>query len=180
MVLKLRIVPDPVLRKMADPVKTVDREVARFMREMLETMYKHSGLGLAAPQVGELKRVIVVDVAEEQNPDQALMMADPELVWQSQEMFTYREGCLSIPGQYAEVTRPQRIRLLYTNVNNQRVELEAQDLLSICIQHEIDHLNGVLFVDYVSRLRRDMMLRRVEKAQRFAAENGQKSGGKSL
>lgn len=180
MVLKLHIVPDLVLRKMADPVKTVDRGMSRFMHTMLETMYKRAGVGLAAPQVGELKRVIVVDVAEEQNEAQAFMMADPEIISRSEELFTYREGCLSIPGQYAEVTRPKLIRLSYTDVNNKRVAMEAQDLLSICIQHEIDHLNGVLFVDYLSRLKRDMMLRRVEKAQRFADEDEQKSGGKSL
>ena len=178
MVLKLRIVPDPVLRKMADPVKTVDREVSRFMHEMLETMYKSSGVGLAAPQVGELRRVIVVDVAEEQDAKHAFMMADPEISWRSEELFTYREGCLSIPGQYAEVTRPKRIRLHYTDVNNNRIEMEAEDLLSTCIQHEIDHLNGVLFVDYVSKLKRDMMLKRVEKAQRLAAEEQQ--DGKAL
>lgn len=178
MVLKLRIVPDPVLRKMADPVKTVDREVSRFMHEMLDTMYQSAGVGLAAPQVGELKRVIVVDVEEEQNAEHAFMMADPVITWSSDELFTYREGCLSIPGQYAEVTRPKRIKVSYTDVNNKRIEMEAEDLLSTCIQHEIDHLNGVLFVDHVSKLKRDMMLKRVEKAQRLAAEEQQ--DGKAL
>ncbi|NDE89584.1 MAG: peptide deformylase [Alphaproteobacteria bacterium] len=178
MALKLRIVPDPVLRKLADPVKTVDAQVSRFMHEMLEAMYTSNGVGLAAPQVGELKRVIVVDVAEEQDPAHAFMMADPEITWRSEELFTYREGCLSIPGQYAEVTRPKRIKLSYTDVNNKRVEMEAEDLLSTCIQHEIDHLNGVLFIDYVSKLKRDMMLKRVEKIQRLAAEEEQ--GGKVL
>ncbi len=178
MTLKLRIVPDPVLRKLADPVKTVDREVSRFMHEMLETMYASAGVGLAAPQVGELKRVIVVDVEEEQNAAKAFMMADPVITWSSEELFTYREGCLSIPGQYAEVTRPKRIKVAYTDVNNQRIEMEAEDLLSTCIQHEVDHLNGVLFVDHVSKLKRDMMLKRVEKAQRLAAEEQQ--DGKAL
>lgn len=173
MPLKLRIVPDPVLRKLADPVKTVDAQVSRFMHEMLETMYKSAGVGLAAPQVGELKRVIVVDVAEEQNAKHAFMMADPVISWSSEELFTYREGCLSIPGQYAEVTRPKRIRVSYTDVNNKRQEMEAEDLLSTCIQHEIDHLNGVLFIDYVSKLKRDMMLKRVEKAQRLMDQEKQ-------
>jgi peptide deformylase len=170
MVLKLRIVPDPVLRKIASPVTIVDRGTSRLMHEMLETMYKSRGVGLAAPQVGELKRVIVVDVEEEQDAAKAFMMADPVISWRSEELFTYKEGCLSIPGQYAEVTRPKRIKLQYTDVNNQRIEMEACDLLSTCIQHEIDHLNGVLFVDYVSKLKRDMMLKRVDKAQRLAAE----------
>jgi peptide deformylase len=177
MTLKLCIVPDPVLRKMANPVKVVDKAVARFMHEMLETMYTEHGVGLAAPQVGQLTRVIVVDVEEEQSATAAFMMADPEIHWRSEEEFTYKEGCLSIPGQYAEVTRPKRIRMSYTDVNNQRIEMEAEDLLSTCIQHEIDHLNGVLFVDHLSKLKRDMMLKRVEKAQRLLAEE---QGGKAL
>jgi peptide deformylase len=185
MVLKLRIVPDPVLRKVAQAVNKVDRDTSRFMQDMLQVMYTSRGVGLAAPQVGELKRIIVVDVEEEQDAARAFMMADPVISWKSQELFTYREGCLSIPGQYAEVTRPKHIKLSYTDINNQRIEMEAEDLLSTCIQHEIDHLNGVLFVDYVSKLKRDMMLKRVEKAQRIAAEEAaeesdEKLGGKSL
>jgi peptide deformylase len=168
MSLKLRIVPDPVLRKIAAPVGSVDKATSRFMQEMLDTMYTNRGVGLAAPQVGELKRVIVVDVAEQQNAANAFIMADPEILSRSEDMFTYKEGCLSIPGQFAEVTRPKRIRVAYTDINNKRIEMDAEDLLSTCIQHEVDHLNGVLFIDYLSNLRRDMMIKRVEKAQRMA------------
>jgi len=174
MILQLRTVPDPVLREKALPVGTVDKDTARLMRDMLETMYHHRGVGLAAPQVGVLKRVIVVDVEDPQDPSRAFLMADPVVLSSSEEPFCYNEGCLSIPGQYAEVTRPKTIRVAYTNIDNKRVELEASELLSTCIQHEMDHLDGGLFVDYLSKLKRDMMIRRVEKAKRFdiSEQNG--------
>lgn len=173
--LKLRIVPDPVLRKVAQAVPAMDKDTARFMHAMLEAMYENRGIGLAAPQVGELRRVIVMDVAEEQKTGSALLMANPEILTRSEETFTYSEGCLSIPGQFAEVTRPKRVRVAYIDAEGKRQKLEAEDLLSSCIQHEIDHLNGVLFVDYVSKLKRDMMLKRVEKAQRMAEQEDEKA-----
>ncbi len=176
--LKLHIVPDPVLRKVAAPVAGMDKDTARFMHEMLETMYENRGIGLAAPQVGELRRVIVMDVADEQKSGPALMMANPEILWRSEERFTYNEGCLSIPGQFAEVTRPKRLRAGFYDVGGKRREIEAEDLLSSCIQHEIDHLNGVLFVDYVSKLKRDMMLKRVAKTQARAAAEAAEPGGR--
>jgi peptide deformylase len=168
--LKLHIVPDPVLRKMAAPVASMDKETSRFMHAMLETMYEHRGIGLAAPQVGALKRVIVMDVAEEQKTGEALLMANPEIIKRSQETFTYREGCLSIPGQFADVTRPKRITVRFIDPEGKVQEREAEDLLSTCIQHEIDHLNGVLFVDYLTSIKRNMMIKKVEKAQRLMAE----------
>lgn len=178
MSLKLRIVPDPVLRKVATPTGGVDKETARFMQEMLATMYEGRGVGLAAPQVGELKRIIVVDVAEQQDPAKAFLMADPEILSRSEESFTYKEGCLSIPGQFAEITRPKRIHVAYTDIHNKRIEMDAEDLMSTCIQHEIDHLNGVLFVDYLSKLKRDMLLKKVEKQQRMDVEES--AGGRAL
>ncbi len=168
--LKLRIVPDPVLRKVASAVTGIDKETALFMQSMRDAMYEHHGIGLAAPQVGELKRVLVMDVAEEQNAAKAIMMANPEVIWKSEDTFTYKEGCLSIPGQYAEVTRAKKVRVKYIDINGEAKEMEAEDLASSCVQHEIDHLNGVLFVDYLSRLKRDMMIRRVQKAQRALEE----------
>lgn len=167
--LPIRIIPDPVLRKVAHPVSSVDKKVAQLMEDMLETMYPADGIGLAAPQVGVLDRVIVVDVSEQQDRSKALCMANPEIVWTSEETFTYSEGCLSIPGQFAEVTRPKKIRLTYLDQKDKRQEMEAEDLLSICIQHEIDHLNGVLFIDYLSALKRNMIIRKVEKAKRMHA-----------
>lgn len=163
----IRIIPDPVLRQKAAPVTSVDKRIAAFMDDMLESMYKSNGIGLAANQVGSLERIITVDVSTERNGHKALMMANPEIVWSDPEAtFTYNEGCLSIPDQYADVTRPKRIRLVYLDQKGKKQELEAEDLLSQCIQHEIDHLNGILFIDHLSRLKRGMIEKRVEKAQR--------------
>lgn len=170
MLLTLRTVPDPVLREKALPVAAVDEATAQLMRNMLETMYANKGVGLAAPQVGVLKRVIVVDVNDPQDATKALLMANPEITEESQEEFCYKEGCLSVPGQFAEVTRPKRVRVSYLDIQNHKQELVAEDLLSTCIQHEIDHLNGGLFVDHLSNLKRDMILRKVEKARRLAEE----------
>ena len=163
----IRIIPDPVLRQKAQPISSVDKRIAKFMDDMLESMYRGHGIGLAANQVGALERVIAVDVSEERNGSKALLMANPEIVWKDPEAtFTYNEGCLSIPGQYADVTRPKRIRFTYLDQSGKKQELEAEDLLSQCIQHEIDHLNGVLFIDYLSKLKRGIIERKVEKAQR--------------
>ncbi len=163
----IRIIPDAVLREMAKPVAAVDRRVARFMDDMLESMYKGHGIGLAANQVGSLERVITIDISDERDGSKALLMANPEITWRDPEaVFTYNEGCLSIPGQYADVTRPKRIRVAYLDQTGASRELEAEDLLSQCIQHEIDHLNGVLFIDHLSKMKRDMIVRKVEKAQR--------------
>lgn len=163
----IRIIPDPVLRQVAQPIGSVDKRIAKFMEDMLESMYKGHGIGLAANQVGSLERVITVDISQERDGTKALLMANPEITWfDPEESFTYNEGCLSIPGQYADVTRPKRIRLTYLDQHGKTQELEAEDLLSQCIQHEIDHLNGVLFIDHISKLKRDMITKRVEKAQR--------------
>lgn len=167
----IRIIPDPVLRAVAKPVTSVDGRVARFMNDMLESMYQAHGIGLAANQVGSLERVIVADLSEERDGSKALLMANPEITWKSDDTFTYKEGCLSIPEQYAEVTRPKRIRLRYLDHKDQEQEMEAEDLLSSCIQHEIDHLNGVLFIDYLSPLKRKMIVKKVEKAQKSTEDD---------
>ena len=169
--LNILIIPDPVLRQVAQPVAAVDKRVARLMADMMETMYPADGLGLAAPQVGVLDRVIVCDRGEF-DPNTVLMMANPEILWKSTETYTHREGCLSIPDQFAEVTRPKKIRVRYRDQHNKTQEAEVEDLLSICIQHEIDHLNGVLFFDYLSPLKRNMMVRKVEKAKKIVGEKG--------
>ena len=168
----IRIIPDPVLRQKAKPVSAVDKRVARFMDDLLESMYKGHGIGLAANQVGALERVITVDISEERDGSKALMMANPEIIWRDPgATFTYNEGCLSIPDHYADVTRPKRIRLTYLDQQGKKQELEAEDLLSQCIQHEIDHLDGVLFIDYLSKLKRNIIERKVEKAQRLKDEH---------
>lgn len=169
--LEIKIIPDPVLRQLAKPVAAVDARIAQLMEDMLDTMYPADGLGLAANQVGVLERVIVCDRGES-NRDTALRIANPEIVWSSEETYTHKEGCLSIPDQFAPVTRPKRIRLRYLDQHNQTQELEAEDLLSICIQHEIDHLNGVLFFDHIGKMKRDIMIRKVEKAKKLLGDKG--------
>src|SRR5262249_24739605 len=135
--------PDPRLKIKARPVAAVDGKIRRLMDDMLETMYGSIGIGLAAPQVGATSRVIVVDVAREGEESQALKLANPEILWRSDELMTCNEGCLSLPEHYAEVTRPEKIRLRYLDYQNEIREMEASGLLATCLQHEIDHLDGV-------------------------------------
>ena len=165
-VLSIIVAPDPRLKQVAKPVAKVDAEVRRLMDDMLETMYKAPGIGLAAPQVGVLKRVIVVDIAREDEKPQPLRMANPELISVSDEDAVYNEGCLSLPEHYADVTRPAAIKVRYIDHENEIRELEADGLLATCIQHEMDHLEGVLFVDHISSLKRNIILRKLAKTKR--------------
>ena len=161
--LDIVIAPDPRLKVVADPVGRVDHGVARLMDDMLETMYAAPGIGLAAPQVGVLKRVLVIDIAGKGEPPQPLRIADPTIVWQSDDLATYNEGCLSFPDQYADVTRPAEARIRYLDDKSRDRELHATGLLAVCVQHEIDHLDGVLFVDHLSALKRSIVLRKLAK-----------------
>ena len=161
--------PDPRLKLKAAPVGEVTAEVRRLMHDMLETMYAAVGIGLAAPQVGVLKRVIVVDAAKRDQPRQSLLLADPEILWRSSERIAYEEGCLSFPEQFADVERPTRVRVGYLDETGARREINAEGLLATCLQHEIDHLSGVVFVDYLSPLKRNIILRRLRKAKRLEA-----------
>jgi peptide deformylase len=158
--------PDPRLKIKARPVAAVDDKVRRLMDDMLETMYGSIGIGLAAPQVGQTSRVIVVDVARQGEKPQPLKVANPEILWRSPEQMTCNEGCLSLPEQYADVTRPAKIRMRYLDYENEIREMEAEGLLATCLQHEIDHLDGLLFVDHISSLKRGMILRKLAKAKR--------------
>lgn len=158
--------PDPRLKVKAKRVARVDGAVRQLMDDMLETMYAAPGIGLAAPQVGAAERVIVVDVAREGEPRQPLCIANPELLWVSEEVTLQNEGCLSLPEHYADVERPKAIRLRYLDHENEIRELEAEGLLATCIQHEMDHLEGVLFVDHISPLKRSIILRKLAKAKR--------------
>ena len=158
--------PDPRLKVKAKPVAAVDAKVRRLMDDMVETMYHAIGIGLAAPQVGAAQRIIVVDVAREGEKPQPMRIANPEIVWRSEELTTANEGCLSLPEHYADVERPAGIRLRYLDHENEIREIEAKGLLATCIQHEIDHLDGVLFVDRISALKRNMILRKLAKAKR--------------
>lgn len=167
--LPILVAPHPVLKRKAQPVAEVDARVAKLMDDMVETMYDANGIGLAAPQVGVLDRVIVVDVHEKGEQPNPIRLANPEIVWSSDEKAVCEEGCLSVPEQYAEVTRPERIRVRYLDERNQPQELEADGMLATCLQHEIDHLNGVLFVDYLSTLKRGILLKKVQKLQKATA-----------
>jgi peptide deformylase len=165
-VLPIIVAPDPRLKRIAEPVAKVDAETRRLMDDMLETMYKAPGIGLAAPQVGVLKRVIVIDLAREDEKPQPLRMANPELIWVSEEDAVYNEGCLSLPEHYADVTRPAAIKVRYIDHENEIRELAADGLLATCIQHEMDHLDGILFVDHLTALKRNMILRKLLKAKK--------------
>jgi peptide deformylase len=161
--------PDPRLKLTAKPVKAVDAEVRRLMDDLLETMYAAPGIGLAAPQVGVARRVLVVDVAREGEPAQPLKIANPEILWRSEELATYNEGCLSLPEHYADVSRPAKIKLRYLDYENEIREVEMEGLLATCVQHEMDHLEGVLFVDHISALKRNIILRKLAKLKRQKA-----------
>ena len=158
--------PDPRLKIKARPVAAVDAKVRQLMDDMLDTMYQAIGIGLAAPQVGQSSRVIVLDVAREGEKPQPLKLANPEILWRSSELATFSEGCLSLPEHYADVTRPVEVRLRYLDQENELRELHAKGLLATCLQHEIEHLDGILFVDHLSLVKRGMILRKLAKAKR--------------
>ena len=167
--LPIIVAPDPRLKVKAKRVARVDAETRRLMDDMLQTMYAAPGVGLAAPQVGVAKRVIVVDTARQGEKPNPLAIANPELLWLSDELIQQNEGCLSLPEHYADVERPRRIRLRYLDRDNEIRELEAEGLLSTCIQHEMDHLDGVLFVDHISALKRNIILRKLVKSKKLKA-----------
>jgi peptide deformylase len=158
--------PDPILKVKCDRVHEVDDEVRRLMDDMLETMYDAPGVGLAAPQVGVKRRVIVVDCARADEKPNPLRMVNPEVIAVSEEEAVHEEGCLSLPGHYADVTRPAEARIRYLDETGAAREIEADGLLATCIQHEIDHINGILFVDHLSALKRNMILKKMVKAKK--------------
>jgi peptide deformylase len=167
---QILVAPDPILKAKAKPVETVDADVRQMMDDMLETMYDAPGIGLAAPQIGVSRRVIVLDIAREDEPRAPLCMANPDLIWVSDEDATYEEGCLSVPEHYAEVARPARIRVAYLDRDGTPQQLEAEGLLATVIQHEMDHLDGVLFIDHLSSLKRNMILRKLLKSRKVLEE----------
>jgi peptide deformylase len=168
-VLQVLTAPDPRLKLISKPVEKVDDSIRRLMDDMLETMYASQGIGLAAPQVGVAKRVIVVDLARQGEPPHPLRLANPEVIWRSQEEMLCEEGCLSVPDQYSEVSRPKAVKIRYLDYQNEIREMDAEGYLATCLQHEIDHLNGVLFIDRLSTLKRSMILRKLVKARKLAA-----------
>lgn len=158
-----------VLKQVSKPVAGVDEGLRALMDDMLETMYAAPGIGLAAVQVGEPVRVIVMDLAREGEDKQPRFFVNPEITWRSEELFTYEEGCLSVPEIYDAVERPARVKLTYLDYAGERVEVEAEGLFAVCIQHEFDHLQGVLFIDHLSRLKRERAIKKVKKDAQAAA-----------
>lgn len=167
--LPIVLAPDPVLKTKCRPVKEVDDSVRRLLDDMLETMYDAPGIGLSAPQVADGRRVIVCDVAREGETPEPYKMINPEILWASEETHLGEEGCLSIPDHYGEVERPAAIRVRYLDPEGKKQEMEADGLLATCIQHEIDHLDGVLFIDYLTPLKRNIILRKMKKYKRQQA-----------
>lgn len=169
MILTVLKEPDPRLRIKAKPIENVDDSIRQLMDDMLETMYIEDGIGLAATQVGVNKRVIVIDLnagSEEDEPD-VHFMANPEVLWQSEETSTFKEGCLSVPETRADVTRPARVKVRYLDRQNQIHEFEADGLMATCVQHEIDHLDGVLFIDHLSKLKQEIIHKKLKKLKKF-------------
>jgi len=162
----LIILPDPLLRLVSKPVERVDDELKKFAADMLETMYDAPGIGLAAIQVGQPLRMLVIDLAKEGDTPEPQVFINPEILASSDDRSTYEEGCLSIPDYYAEVERPASVRVKYLDREGAVQEAEADGLLATCLQHEIDHLNGVLFIDHISKLKRDMVMKKFKKLAR--------------
>lgn len=160
------ILPDPILKSVSEPVRAVTDETRAIFDDMLETMYKAPGIGLAAVQVGVPLRLVTIDVSGEDEPDQPLFFANPEITWVSETVREYEEGCLSIPDMYDNVIRPSEVKVSFLDYHGKPQELHCDGLLATCIQHEIDHLDGVLFIDHLSRLKRERIVKKFVKAQK--------------
>ena len=158
------IIPDKRLRLKSEPVKAVDKTLRALIDDMFETMYAAPGIGLAAIQIGAARRVVTLDLAKKDEPKQPQVFINPEVTWVSDEKATYEEGCLSIPEYYEEVERPKSVRVKYLDLDLKPQEIEADGLLATCLQHEIDHTNGVLFIDHISKLKRNMVMKKFKKA----------------
>ena len=166
MLRKIIIEPDPILRKKCEPLEKMDASTKKLMDDMLETMYQAPGIGLAAVQIGILKRLVVIDISKDEEKKNPIFLINPEIVNLSEQTSVYEEGCLSIPGQFAEVERPAECILKYIDYYGKEKELKADGLLSTCIQHEVDHLNGILFIDYLSKLKRSMITKKLSKQKK--------------
>ena len=161
--------PDPRLKLIARPVDKVDDSVRAFVDSMFETMYAADGIGLAATQVGDLRRILVLDIAQKENRKEPKVFINPEISWLSEETNTYTEGCLSFPEHFADVVRPKQIKVKYLDYDGNQQEVEADELLATALQHEIDHLNGKVFVDYIPPIKRDIILRKLKKEKRLSS-----------
>ncbi|MDA9684226.1 peptide deformylase [Candidatus Pelagibacter bacterium] len=160
------IEPDPILRKRSTPVEEVNNDLRKLLNDMLETMYEAPGIGLAAVQVGILKRLIVIDISKNKEKKEPLFLINPKLTFKSKNTSVYEEGCLSLPGHFAEIERPAECHLTFIDYSGKEKNLKAQGLLATCIQHEIDHLDGILFIDYLSKLKKDMIIKKLKKQKK--------------
>jgi peptide deformylase len=160
---KIVIEPDPILRKKSESLEKVDDDLRVLLDDMLETMYAAPGIGLAAVQVGILKRLIVIDISKDKEKKNPLFLINPEIIFRSKKTSIYEEGCLSLPGHFAEIERPAECEIKFVDYNGKEKELKADGLLATCIQHEVDHLNGILFIDYLSKLKKDMIVKKLIK-----------------
>ena len=172
---KILTEPNKILRQKSLIVEKVDKDIQKLMDEMLETLYAAPGIGLAAIQIGVAKRVIVIDIGRNRDRDQdqdkepqrnPMYFVNPEIVWKSEEKFTYEEGCLSVPNQFAEIDRPKHCHVKHLDYNGHSQEMKVEGLLATCIQHEIDHLEGILFIDYLSKLKKEMIVKKLSKQKK--------------
>ena len=166
---EILILPDKRLRQVEEPVKKIDAGIRKLIDDMFETMYEAPGIGLAATQVGVKKRVFTIDLAKKEEPKNPQVFINPQIVWFSHEKSTHEEGCLSIPEFYSEVERPAQVKVKYLDLEGEPREVEANGLLATCLQHEIDHLNGILFIDHISKLKRDRVVKKFAKAAKRAS-----------
>jgi len=173
MIRPILIIPDPRLKKVAKPVVAVDEAMRALAADMFETMYEAPGIGLAGPQIGEMVRLVVMDIAKKDAPRRPLTLINPEIMWSSPEKSVYEEGCLSIPEFYEEVERAAMVTVRFLDAQGAECELTADGILATCLQHEIDHLNGVLFIDHISKLKRDRVMRKFRKEAKRKAEEGE-------
>ena len=162
---KILTIPDSILRKKSTKVEKVDNKIKALMDDMLETMYNAPGIGLAAIQIGIPKRVVVMDISKNEKKE-PIYFINPKIIWKSDSNSIYEEGCLSIPNQFAKIERPEKCHVKYLDYNGKEKILKAEGLLSTCIQHEIDHLDGILFIDYLSKLKKDIILKKVSKSKK--------------
>lgn len=169
--LPIVLLPDPILRKRSRPIERVDADLHKFAGQMLDTMYEAPGIGLAAIQVGEPRRMLVIDLSKDDEPKDPHVFINPEILDSASERSIYEEGCLSIPETFAEVERPAEVTVSYIDLDGKKQEMRATGLMATCLQHEIDHLNGLLFIDHISRLKRDMVIKKFRKLAKERASS---------
>ena len=163
---KILTEPNKILRQKSIPVESVDKDMQKLMDDMLETMYAAPGIGLAAIQVGVPKRIIVLDIQQKEGQKNPLFFVNPEIIEKSKNLTTYEEGCLSVPGQFAEIDRPDQCHIKYLDYEGNKKEMKAEGMLATCIQHEMDHLEGILFIDYLSKLKKTMIIKKLSKQKK--------------